>query len=46
MLGNLKIYSPCHDKELYEASLPFYKDDIEDKFLLAFCIKGGHGVNG
>ncbi len=46
MLGNLKIYSPRHDKEVYEASLPFYKGDQEDKFWLAFCIKGGHGVNG
>jgi len=27
MLGNLKIYAPRHDKEVYEASLPFYKGD-------------------
>ena len=46
MLGNLKIYAPRHDKEVYEASLPFYKEDQDDKFWLAFCIKGGHGING
>lgn len=41
----MQIFSPEHDGPVYEVNLPFYQADVREQYWIAFCFRGGHGVN-
>lgn len=45
LVASLKIYSPRHNQAVYEVELPFSNATTAEKFWVAFCIKGGSGMN-
>ena len=45
LVGSLKIYSPRHKEAIYDVEIPFYNVYKREKYWVAFCLKGGHGLN-
>lgn len=45
MEATLQVYSPRHNKAMYEVHLPFFSSEVDDQFWIAFCLRGGQGVN-
>jgi hypothetical protein len=39
------LYAPTHAEPLYEVHLPFYTSDIQEKYWIALCFRGGQGFN-
>lgn len=45
VLAHMQVYSPEHPGPVYEVNLPFYQADVREQYWIAFCFKGGHGIN-
>ena len=45
LLATLQIFSPRHIGPVYEVNLPFYTSTIKEKYWIAFCLRGGRGIN-
>lgn len=45
VLAHMEVYSPEHPGPVYEVNLPFYQADVREQYWIAFCFKGGHGIN-
>lgn len=45
LLATLQIFSPRHQGPVYEVNLPFYTSTIKEKYWIAFCLRGGRGIN-
>jgi hypothetical protein len=45
LTAKLQIYSPMHDRAVYEVAMPFMNEHHQDKYWVAFCIRGGQGIN-
>jgi hypothetical protein len=43
--AKVQIFSPRHDEALFETTMPYINDDQDERFWIAFCIKGGTGIN-
>ena len=43
--ATLSIFAPRHKQAVYEVSLPFYNADIQEKYWIGFCLRGGQGIN-
>lgn len=43
--ANIKVYSPKHDEVLFETTMPFMNEDQDERFWVAFCLRGGRGIN-
>ena len=43
--ATLRIYAPHHNQPVFEAELPFYDGYKRERYWVAFCLKGGHGLN-
>jgi hypothetical protein len=41
----LQVFSPHHKQAVYEVSLPFYNADVQEKYWIGFCLRGGQGIN-
>ena len=45
LMATLQVYAPLHSGPVYEMNLPFYTPDIEEKYWVGFCLRGGQGIN-
>ena len=45
VMAHLQVFSAEHAGPVYEVNLPFYQASIREKYWIAFCFKGGQGIN-
>lgn len=43
--ATLQVFSPHHSSAVYEVHMPFYAADLDEKFWVGFCLRGGRGIN-
>ena len=44
-MAHMQVFSAGHTGPVYEVNLPFYQPNIREKYWLAFCFRGGKGLN-
>jgi hypothetical protein len=43
--ATLQVFSPHHSSAVYEVNMPFYTADVNEKYWIGFCLRGGRGIN-
>jgi hypothetical protein len=43
--ATVQIYAPRHSGPMYSVELPALNTDARERFWVAFCMRGGRGIN-
>jgi hypothetical protein len=45
VMASIQVFSAEHTGPVYEVNLPFYQASVREQYWIAFCFKGGEGIN-